>query len=230
MGSAKWKHRKNLPQRSWSFSSTCRRCRLCRHKGVSQSQTSPTGGQPCYFCRGWKPPATSRWPQLSSCLGGLHCFPTDLRLCPPSLPPLVPLPRFSRSSSRRRRGSQGSLERTWSLRRPGVGWGLGARWPPCRAHSWRRAPSRIPLSKEARSSAQQITLSNCFPCYSQAGSCESLSGFLPVLQGRREAGGDRGTAWLLHLARGQSAPALVEASSARSPAAARWAARSPAME
>lgn len=108
--------------------------------------------------------------------------------------------------------------------------GLGREVAASPAHSWWRAPSRIPLSKEARSSAQRITLSNCFPFYSQAGSCESLSVFLPVLQGRREAGGDRGTAWLLHLSRGQSAPALAEASSARSPAAARRATRSPAME
>lgn len=49
VGSPEWKHRMNLPQRRWSFSGTSRRYRLRWHNGVSQSQTSPTGGKACYF-------------------------------------------------------------------------------------------------------------------------------------------------------------------------------------
>lgn len=88
VGSPKWKHRMNLPQRSWSFSGTSRLCRLLWHNGVSQSQRSPTGGKPCYF-------AEAR--SLLQLLVGDSChlaertrFPTDLRLCHPSPPPLAP--------------------------------------------------------------------------------------------------------------------------------------------
>jgi hypothetical protein len=49
----------------------------------------PHWWQGLLFRRGQKPPATSRWRQLPPCRR-LHRFPTDLRLCHPSPPPLTP--------------------------------------------------------------------------------------------------------------------------------------------
>lgn len=90
MGSPEWKHCMNLPQRSWSFSGTSRRCRLRWHNGVSSHslRQTPLVARLAILQRP-EPPATSRWRQLPPCLG-LHRFPTDLRLCYPPPPPLAP--------------------------------------------------------------------------------------------------------------------------------------------
>lgn len=149
------------------------------HNGGLQFQTSPAGAKACYFAE------ARSLPQL---LGGDSCYLAKdpvvsraTRRHRPSPPPRL-LPELRPAPPRAPGESRAHLE----PRAPGD---QGARWLPRSEHSWWRAPSRIPLSEEARSSAQRITLSNCFPFYSQAGSCESLSVLLPVLQGRREAGG-----------------------------------------
>lgn len=196
----------NLPHRSWSFPGTSCRCRPRWHNGVSQSPTSPAGGKACCF-------SESR--SFLQLLGGGSCYLAKdpiVSLRPlgratgyhlPSPPPTL-LPELRPAPPWVSGESQAHLE----PRAPGD---QGERWAARPAHSWWRALSRIPLSEKARSSAQRITLSNCFPFYSQAGSSESRSVLLPVLQGRREAGGDQGTARLLHCVRGQSAPATAEA-------------------
>lgn len=105
--------------------------------------------QALLFCRGQKPPATSSWRQLPPCredsivsLQTLGCATRRHRPSPPPtlLPELRPAPPWVPGESRAHLEPQA----------PG---GLGREVAAFPAHSWWRAPSRIPLSKEARSSA-----------------------------------------------------------------------------